>query len=43
MPLKKKKEDLWSAERESTFPIKKLDIVKKIKLTEANEIRRQID
>jgi hypothetical protein len=40
MPMKKKKQDPWSGERESTFPIKKLDIVKKIKLTEANEIRR---
>jgi hypothetical protein len=41
MPIKKKKvEDPWKDQRESTFPIKKLDIVKKIKLTDASEIRK---
>jgi hypothetical protein len=44
MPLKKpKSDDPWASLKKGTFPIKKLDIVKKIQLCEASEIRRQID
>jgi 5-bromo-4-chloroindolyl phosphate hydrolysis protein len=42
MPIKSQI-DPWKAEKKSTFPIKKMDIVKKIKLTDGIEIRRQID